>query len=236
MDKLTPELIERMMDEFFCGDVRKIYLSAEDGSFAFEHEQYSEPDHGTLCGYSYQIKNGAFKMCIIFDDFNEVIKLNANGSFIYQNIDEDEDDEYPSDEEKIVIYDEWDDDCLGEEMNFYEALDNSVKSFFLPVKFVMNYYGVNIYTQEKIKSTYSEYKFSEDEMDELVKEYSITEKSHQIPETGLDIAFIEQIIQAYDNPFEILETIAGVHDLHGANIGYTYNGFPVCHDYGGGLY
>lgn len=233
MSKLTPELIKEMLDIFFGGNPRNIYLSFHDDSIYFEGDNKLNCDlDGELCGHFYRIEMGAFKMCLIFDDFDEVIKINSKGSFIYRC--PDEDCEYDA---QFEIYNEWDNDFIEDEIKIYETFDDSVKSFFLPNKFIMDYHGIKIYTQEKIASTYSERSLPYIECAKLIDEYELVAANKEIPNTGLEIVFVEQIIHSYKDSFKILETIANyVDDLHGYNIGYTFDGRPVCHDYGGASY
>lgn len=235
MRRLTPELIKEMLDTFFYGEVEGLFLSEDGDSFCFT--DCGKPDYdgieGTLCGYDYHISMGAFKMCIIFDEFDEVVKIPANASFSSC---------YNEDtEEYEAVINEWfEDDCIQREVVFYDSLnelttfDPSIKNFFLPNKFVMFYKGLPIYTQEKIKATFSAAELTVGEIEELRKEYRLDTKGIDVPYTGMNIEFVEQIIRSYKDPFSLLEIISTeVNDLHTDNVGYAFDGRPVCHDYGG---
>lgn len=202
----------------------------------------------SVTGECITLDKGSSKVCLFFDSLpDKVIKIPLIHNVSKQ-------------QEKIMARDYYfsnkrtnyyvnQDLCALEVQNYHNAQRAGIDNFFAAEEFVMNYHGVPVYIQDKVKYNYIDSeRYMEDWEDcEEPEELEVLKKIDKIVEEKrygkiIDILLesIGFVIDLYNYSGEetfvsILDFLYynDINDLHEENIGYGFNGNPMFFDYSG---
>ena len=222
---LCNDFISQFLKDFIPNNAEGIFISEDLDSFSFYKDcnPYIECDEfdSEYMGYSYLIKLGTSKLCIVFSDFDAAIKLPANGLF---SIDYEDPYFYARYSEDVIS------NTIENEIAIYSQVSYNTKKFLMPNIFCMEVNGIKVYKQEKIKETYADNRLKREESNPLTPDVLST-----FPKTFCPFPkfFEYEILENYSAGRDIIEETSFLSDIHYENIGYSYSNMPVCFDYGG---
>lgn len=221
---LYNDFIFQFLKDLIPDDTEGIFISEDLDSFSFyescnPYADYNEFD-GEYMGHSYFIKLGTSKLCIVFNDFDAVIKLPVDGLFSINY-----DDDSARYREDVIS------NTIENEIKIYNQVSYVTKEFLIPNIFCMEVNGIKVYKQKKIKETYGD-KFLErkKELNSLTPDVLSTFPKIHCPFPKF---FEYEILKNYSAGKDIIEETSFLSDIHYENIGYNYANMPVCFDYGG---
>lgn len=179
-------------------------------------------------GHDFDIDSGVSKLVIIPYTANYVIKIPFSGLWYYEDIYNEETDEYENGED-FFEYNRTLDYCAIEEEVYKKAVDAHLDFLFAKTEKVGEIDNFSIYCQEKVKfyievNTKSE---SYSRSKELLKEKNFS----------INPNWLTKVIEIYgDNVASILIDFLKenkLSDFHSGNCGYTKDGLPKLSDYSG---
>lgn len=256
--KLAKDFIGRFLYKVFDESIPDgiyTHCDADLAYYATEGVLRLVPIRGEFEGHNWYYEEGCSKICFIFNDFDEVIKIGFTGEIMvgsevtvdddFENLDWYEySDECEDIEPNGVYVVPYSTNYVYEEILIYnEVVSDETKPFLLENRFVDRVGDIEIYIQDKVKM------FEYEDMRQLEKTQKLTiDQKNKITKFISDVQentimissnFLKLLYLLFNGnvPETILEEIQKLDDLHEANVGYYYNQekqlVPVILDYAG---
>lgn len=232
--KMTPEFITCFLDKLFGGKILGLYINDEESVhsdyrlFLFADDESFTPDdastlddEGDFEDHYYYVNFGASKMCIVFDDFDEVIKIPFDGVFQWKK-------------SKPIVYQYY---CnhIHLENTYYDKASSALRRILLKNEYIGKFGGLSIYTQKKIYQYFDEkyYKNSREISQKVQEVINESRKKNKNKEELPHKFFLADIAEAYPDDCSQIIREMDFTDLHEGNLGYLEDGSPVIFDYAG---
>lgn len=235
--KMTPEFITRFLDNLFGGKILGLYINDEESIysdyrlFLFADDSNFTPDDASTLddeddfeGHYYYMSSGASKMCIIFDDFDDVIKIPFDGIFQWEK-------------GSPIVY-QYYCDHLRLENAYYDEASPALRKILLKNEYVGKFGGLSVYTQKKIYQSFNEKydgtpRMSREISQEVQEVINESRKKNKNKEELPHKFFLADIAEAYPDDCSQIIREMDFTDLHEGNLGYLEDGSPVIFDYAG---